>query len=195
MGENLTQKTFKGFFWQFGGTIFQTILQLGVLFVLARLVSKAEFGIVQSALIVVGLSQLLRQMGVGPALIQKANLTPIHIRVASTISLILSVVISLTVFLCSGLLAVFFKMPELQGVLKVVAILFIIEGVIMVSQSLLLRKMRQKVFVQINFISYLVGYGIVAISLYCYGCGLLSLIIGQLMQALIKCILFFVKRK
>jgi PST family polysaccharide transporter len=195
MGENLTQKTFKGFFWQFGGTIFQTILQLGVLFVLARLVSKAEFGIVQSALIVVGLSQLLSQMGVGPALIQKANLTPIHIRVASTISLILSVVFSLTVFLCSGLLAVFFKMPELQGVLKVVAILFIIEGVTTVSQSLLLRKMRQKVLVQINFISYLVGYGIVAISLSYYGFGLWSLIIGQLMQSLIKCILSFIKCK
>src|SRR5690606_33937239 len=154
MGENLTQKTFKGFFWQFGGTIFQTILQLGVLFVLARLVSKAEFGIVQSALVVVGLSQLLSQMGVGPALVQKDNLTPLHIRVASTISLMLSLIFFLTVFLCSGLLATFFKMPELQDVLKIVAILFIIEGVTTVSQSLLLREMKQKTLVKINFISY-----------------------------------------
>lgn len=195
MGENLTQKTFKGFFWQFGGTVFQTFLQLGVLFILARLISKAEFGIVQSALVVVGLSQLLSQMGVGPALVQKADLTPIHIRVASTISLILSVLFYLTVFLCSGLLAAFFKMPQLQGVLKIVAILFIIEGITTVSQSLLLRAMKQKVLVKISFISYLVGYGIVAVTLSYYGLGLWSLIIGQMTQSLLKCILTFIKCK
>ena len=165
MGENLTQKTFKGFFWQFGGTIFQTFIQLGVLFILARLISKAEFGIVQSALVVVGLSQLLSQMGVGPAIVQKASLTSIHIRVASTISLMLSAAFFLIVFFCSGLLAVFFNMPELQNVLKVVAILFIIEGITTVSQSLLLREMKQKILVKISFISYLVGYGVVAVVL------------------------------
>lgn len=195
MEANLTQRTFKGFFWQFGGTIFQTFLQLGVLFVLARLISKAEFGIVQSALVVVGLSQLLSQMGVGPALVQKDNLTPLHIRVASTISLMLSLIFFLTVFLCSGLLAAFFKMPELQDVLKIVAILFIIEGVTTVSQSLLLREMKQKTLVKINFISYLVGYGVVAIVLSYYGFGLWSLIIGQLVQSLLKCILTFIKCK
>ena len=195
MGENLTQKTFKGFFWQFGGTIFQTFIQLGVLFILARLISKAEFGIVQSALVVVGLSQLLSQMGVGPAIVQKASLTSIHIRVASTISLMLSAAFFLIVFFCSGLLAVFFNMPELQNVLKVVAILFIIEGITTVSQSLLLREMKQKILVKISFISYLVGYGVVAVVLSYYGFGLWSLIIGQLMQSLLKCILSFIKCK
>ncbi|HTN08992.1 lipopolysaccharide biosynthesis protein [Agriterribacter sp.] len=195
MGENLTQKTFKGFYWQFGGAIFKTFIQLGVLFVLARLISKAEFGIMQSSLVVVGFSNLLSQMGVGPALVQKANLTPIHIRVGSTISLILSAVLFLIVFLGSGLIADFFKMPELQNVLKVVAVLFIIEGITTVSQSLLLREMKQKVLVKIDFTSYLMGYGVVAITLSYYGFGLWSLIIGQLMQSLIKCILSFIKCK
>lgn len=195
MAENLTQKTFKGFAWQFGGTMFKTFLQLGVLFILARLISKADFGIVQSALVVVGLSKLLSQMGVGPALVQKSDLTSLHIRSGATISLMLSLFLFIVVFLCSGLISNFFKMPELQTVLKVVAILFIIEGITTVSQSLLLRKMKQKTLVQIDFISYLTGYGVVAVVLSYYGFGLWSLIIGQIMQSLIKCVLSFIKSK
>src|SRR5690554_82866 len=183
MSDSLTQKTFKGFFWQFGGTIFKTFLQLGVLFVLARLISKADFGIVQSALIVVGFSKLVSQMGVGPALVQRTKLTSLHIRAGATLSLILSFVFFILVFLSSGLFANFFNMPELQNVLKVVAVLFIIEGITTVSQSLLLREMKQKILVKIDIISYFMGYGIVAIVLSYYGFGLWSLIAAQLTQS------------
>lgn len=193
MAENLTQKTFRGFFWQFGGTIFKTFLQLGVLFVLARLISKADFGVVQSALVVVGLSKLLSQMGVGPALVQRANLTKLHIRVGSTLSLVLSVFLFFLVFFLSGPIADFFKMPELERVLKVVAVIFIIEGITTVSQSLLLRDMKQKILVKIDFISYMLGYGIVAITLSYLGFGLWSLIYGQITQSLLKCIFSFIK--
>jgi O-antigen/teichoic acid export membrane protein len=195
MKENLTKQSFKGFFWQFGGAIFQSFIQLGVLFVLARLISKADFGIVQSALIVVGFAKLLTQMGIGPALIQKANLTILHIRAGVTLTLILSFVFFAVVFLSSGLIANFFKMPDLQNVLKVVSVLFIMEGITTVSQSLLLRDMNQKVLVQIDFISYLIGYGIVAIALSYYGYGLWSLIFGQLMQSFLKSVLSYWKSK
>ena len=188
MAESLTQKTFRGFFWQFGGTIFKTVIQLGVLFVLARLISKADFGIVQSALVVVGLSKLVSQMGVGPALVQKETLTSLHIRSGATISLFLSIISFLIVFFSSGLLADFFKMPELTVVLKVVAVLFVLEGITTVSQSLLLREMRQKALAKIDFLSYSVGYGLVAIVLAYYDFGLWSLIFAQLTQSTIKCI-------
>lgn len=184
-----------GFFWQFGGAIFKTFAQLGILFILARLISKAEFGIVQSALVVVGLSQLLSQMGVGPALVQKVNLTPTHIKVGSTISLGLGLTFFLIVYSSSGLIASFFKMPELQSVLKVIAFIFIIEGITTVSQSLLLRQMEQKTLIQINFFSYLVGYGIVAVLLAYYGYGIWSLIIGQIALSFLKSILSYLKCK
>ncbi len=195
MKENLTHKTFTGFLWQFLGTIFKTFLQLGVLFVLARLISKGDFGIVQSALIVVGFSKLVSQMGVGPALVQKSDLTSLHIRAGATLSLILSFIFFIVVFFSSGLLADFFKMPDLKDVIKVVSILFVIEGITTVSQSLLMREMKQKVLVKIDFITYFIGYGLVAIILSYYGFGLWALIIGQLTQSILKCIFSFVKSR
>lgn len=193
MAENLTKQTFIGFFWQFGGTVFKFALQLGVLMILARLISKGDFGIVQSALVVVGLSKLVSQMGVGPALIQRDKLTDLHIRSGATLTLLLSMFFFLLVFFGSGLLADFFRMSELETVLRVVALLFIIEGITTVSQSLLLRDMKQKILVQIDFISYFVGYGVVAVAMAYYGFGLWSLIIGQIMQSILKCILSYYK--
>ncbi|MBX3257357.1 MAG: lipopolysaccharide biosynthesis protein [Chitinophagaceae bacterium] len=195
MKDNLTQKTFKGFFWQFGGAIFKTVIQLAVLFVLARLISKAEFGIVQSALIVIGLAQLVSQMGVGPALVQKSNLTELHIRTGATLTFILSIFFFIIVFLTSGLLAGFFKMPELKDVLKVVSLVFILEGISTVSQSLLLREMKQRILVRIDIISYTIGFGVFTIILAYYGYGLWSLVYGQLLQSLLKCILSYVKSR
>ena len=195
MKKSLTERTFVGFFWQFGGTIFISVIQLVVLFVLARLISKADFGIVQSALIVIGFAKLITHMGIGPALIQKDNLTELHIRSGATLTIILSFVFFILVYLSSGLFADFFKMPDLKKVLKVVSILFILEGITTVSQSLLLREMNQRVLVQIDFISYLIGYGLVAIVLSYNGYGLWSLIFGQLVQSLLKSILTYRKSR
>src|SRR5690606_14142809 len=191
MENNLTKQTFKSFFWQFGGTLVTSLLQLGVLFFLARLISKADFGVVQAALIVVGLSNLMGQMGVGPALIQKIDLTKRDIRAGNTVSLFMSLFLSIIVFSGSGLLGEFFKMPELQKVVKVVSILFILEGITTVSQSLLGREMKHKIIVRIDFLSYLIGYGIVAIVLSYYNYGLWALMFGQLAQSGLRCLLSY----
>jgi PST family polysaccharide transporter len=127
MSKNLTQKTLSGLIWQLGGAIFKFFLQFGVLVVLARLISKEDFGIVQSSLIVVGFSQLLSQMGIGPALVQITNLTSYHIRAGTTLSLILSIILFAIVFFSSGVFADFFNMPALQDVLRVVSVFFIFE--------------------------------------------------------------------
>lgn len=193
MANSLTKQTFIGFFWQFGGTVFKTILQLGVLAILARLISKEDFGVVQSALIVLGLAKLISQMGVGPALVQSKNLTNLHIRAGTTLTLVLSILLFLLVFISSGVVADFFRMPSLIEVIRVVAIIFILEGATTVSQSLLLRQMKQKILVQIDFVSYVIGYGVVAVILSYYGFGLWSLIAGQIIQSLLKCILSFIK--
>src|SRR4051812_32124486 len=86
-GRSLTDQTLHGFFWVFAGSSVQALLKLGVTVVLARLVSPAEFGVVGAALVVVGLSQILSQMGLGPAIIQRHELTDTHLKVAFTLSL------------------------------------------------------------------------------------------------------------
>lgn len=189
MKESLTKKTMGGFLWLFSGSGVQSVLQIGVLAILARLITPQEFGLAQAALIVIALAKLMSQMGVGPAIVQREKLTIRHIRTAFTISFLLGIFLGLLVYISSSTIASFFNMPDLEAILKVVSLFFIIESFVVVSQSMLQRKIRMKAYSIANVISYLIGYGMVAVLLGYLGYGVWALIIGILSQVLIKAII------
>ena len=62
------------------------VIQLLVIVVLARLITPAEFGVMGAATVVIALSQIVSQVGVGPAIIQRREVTQAHIRTAVTLS-------------------------------------------------------------------------------------------------------------
>ena len=71
---SLTARTVRGFVWAFTGSVGQAVLQIAATIVLARLLTPQEFGSVAAALLVVGLAQLLTQVGVSAALVQRRAL-------------------------------------------------------------------------------------------------------------------------
>ncbi|BFL84877.1 hypothetical protein LFREDSHE_33270 [Shewanella baltica] len=95
------------------------------------------------------------------------------------------------VFFSSVYIAALFKMNDLAPVIKVISVLFLFEGITTVSESLLQREMKQKVIVKINFISYLIGYGVISIFLAINDFGVWSLVYGQIAQSMIKCFLVY----
>ena len=76
-------------------------------------------------------------------------------------------------------------MPSLARILKFVSIIFIVESITIISQSLLQREMKLKALAIIDLISYSF-YGIVAITLGLLGHGVWALIWGAISQAFIK---------
>ncbi|TYB79040.1 lipopolysaccharide biosynthesis protein [Bizionia myxarmorum] len=194
MKEGLTKQAYRGFFWQAIGSGFQSVIQIGVLVLLARLIAPDEFGVAQSALIVVGFANLLSQMGVGPAIVQRSELTENHIRAGSTLSLILGITLGLAVYFGASLISLFFKMPNLFPVLQLVSVIFVLESITIISQSLLQREMKLKALVIADLISYSVGYGLVAIVLGLYGYGVWALIWGVIAQAVVKNIVVLIMK-
>lgn len=188
--ESLTSKTFKGFFWSLGGKLLTAILQIGVLAVLARLINAESFGIVQSALVVVGFAQIVSKIGIGPALVQIKSLTDKHIRVGFTFSMGIGLVLTICVFLTSDLIASFFKMTDLSLVLKVISVLFIFESFITVSSSLLQREMKLKRKALIELWSYFFGYGLVGIILGYLEYDYWALVIAIITQSVFKAVAY-----
>lgn len=193
--ESLTNKTINGFIWSGTGSIITAVLQIVVLAVLARLIDVESFGVVQAALIVVGFARLASQMGVGPAIVQKKELTDNHIRVAFTMTMILGIILGTTVFLLSNTLASFFKIEELSRVLKFIAFLFVIESFVVISYSLMQREMRFKEIALVDTLSYLLGYGLVSVVLGFLGFDYWALIIAVFSQIIIKAIGLTILRK
>lgn len=185
-GSSLTSRAFAGLVWQFGGTTGRGLLQVGFLTVLARLLTPEDFGIVGAALIVVGLSSLFSQFGVGPALVHQQDLRTEHIRVGFSITLSFSVVAALIVLFAAPAAAAFFRMPELRHVLMALAVVFVLRGVGVVAESLLQRELRFQELALVDLSSYAVGYGCVGIALGFLGFGYWSLVIGHLAQSALQ---------
>lgn len=188
---SLTNKTLNGFIWSGIGTIAKSVLQIAVIAILARLIDVKSFGVVQAAMVVVGFATLISQMGIGPALVQRKDLTSRHIRMGFTLSLLLGLLLGGLLFIFANYFASFFNIEELKNVVQVLSLLFLVESFITVSASLLQRNMRFKEMALIDLISYFMGYGLIGIIFGYLGYGYWALIMGIFAQALIKIGFYF----
>jgi O-antigen/teichoic acid export membrane protein len=179
---SLTHKTIDGLFWASFGAISHVVLQLGVVAVLARVLAPKDFGMVAAAGTLIGLAAILVDLGVGPAIVQRRQLTANHINTGFTMSVAMGLIIGLVFVLAAPVIAHLYRMPELTNVLRVLSLVFPITSFGIVAQSLLSRDMRfQRLSIR-NILSYIFGYGLVSVTLALLGFGVWSLVLGQLVQ-------------
>ena len=190
--KNLTERTFLGFMWMILGSGIQVALKILILAVLARLVSPKEFGIMGIAIIVVEFSKMFAHMGVGPALVQRVELENRHLTTGFTLSIFMGIFFAALLILIAPLLAAFFRMNELIQVLRVISLVFLIDSFTLIAQALLQRRMKFKIIVSIEVISYTVGYGAVGIILAYSGFGVWALVVANLSQATLLTLLLVI---
>jgi PST family polysaccharide transporter len=179
---SLTHKTIDGLFWASFGAVSNVALQLGVVAVLARILIPKDFGMIAAAGTLIGLSSILVNLGVAPAIVQRRDLTPDHINTGFTISVAMGAIIGLLFVLCAPLIADLYRMPQLTNVLRVLSLIFPITSSGLVAEALLSREMRFRRISIRNVLSYVFGYGLVSVTLALLGFGVWSLVLGQLVQ-------------
>jgi PST family polysaccharide transporter len=188
----LTNRALGGMLWTFSGTGVQALVQLLVVMALGRLLTPADFGVMGAAVVVIALSQIVSQVGVGPAIVQRRELDRTHVRVAFTISGILGLVLGGAVWLAAPALAAFYRIPAVEPVLRGVAILFPIDGLNTVGESLLTRQLRFRLFVALDVGSYVLGYACVGVLLAWRGFGVWALVVANLSQVTLRTIAMYV---
>ena len=117
----LTRRTLAGMLWMGYGKAAFAILQLVVLGVLARLVTPAEFGVVSAALVVIGVSAIVSQLGLGPAIVQRPQLESRHLDTAFTASIILGLSLGALIWVTAPLAADFLHLDGVTPVLRALA--------------------------------------------------------------------------
>ena len=184
--QGLTHRAMGGMFWTFSGTGVQVAVQLVTIMALGRLLTPTEFGLMGAASVIIGFSQIVSQVGVGPAIIQRQELEPVHIRVAVTLSLTLGLLLGAAVYLGAPQLAAFYRIPEVEPILRGIAILFPLDGLNTVSKSLLTRQLRFRAYIALDAGSYIVGYACVAVLLAWMGFGVWSLVAASIVQSVLR---------
>ena len=179
-----TKKTKTDFFWILFGTAGQNALQFISLVVLARLLSPEDFGIVAAAMIVVGLTNIFSQLGIGPAVVQKKELTKSDIGTAKTLSALIGLVVFALVFASAELLQSLMNVDGLAEIIRLLSFVLIVSGLTVVGQSLLQRHFEFKKYIVCIFVSQAVSSLGTAIPLAMLGFGFYSLVYASLVQSL-----------
>ncbi len=184
-GETLSSQTLSGLNWQVLASAVRFVAQFGIGIALARLLPPEDFGIVGIAYIVTGFASTLANLGFGPALIQRTELTERHVRVAHTLTVLVSAVMMVVLFASAERVAGFFGDGRVAPVLQVLSLTFPVTGFGTAAGALLTRRLAFDVLVRIELFASVIGYGGVAVVMAVAGYGYWSLVGGTLVQTVL----------
>ncbi|RAP77489.1 lipopolysaccharide biosynthesis protein [Paenibacillus montanisoli] len=185
----LVDRTITSLMWMFTGTGAQTLMTVLVTAILARLLTPEQFGLVSAALLVISFTTIFSQSGIGPALIQKGDLTSLHARTAYTFSIIMGGIISALIWFLSPVIANMLNIDGVTPILRVLSISFCYQGFSIVAEAFMQKELRFREIALIRLFSYIIGYGVVGVTLAYLHFGAWALVTGHLLQTSIQALL------
>ncbi len=168
-----------GTFWSALSTIFSRGLRFFVTILLARLLVPEDFGAVAMGLLVMDVAELLSDVGLAAALIQRKQVDPQHLTTAFWANLILGAVLWLATWWLAPLAAAFFRNASVVAILRVMAFNFLLAPIGSVPWVLLNRQLRFKELMMAQSLATAVRTG-VSLVLAWRGAGAWSLVWGPL---------------
>ncbi len=134
--------------WQMMRMVAAVFVNFIYLAIVARHVSQDSFGILAIANASIALLTFFSEFGFGAALIQKDKITIEDISRTWNLSFFTSIIVALILVVASVPISMFYNEPILRGVILVLALVMLIRGVGVVSDSLLIRDLDyRKIFI------------------------------------------------
>jgi O-antigen/teichoic acid export membrane protein len=148
---------------------------LATFIVLGRLLAPDDFGLVAAASVVLWLLRVLVDQGFSQALVQRADLTDVHVDTAFWTALGTGIGLALLTFATAPLVADLYSLPELTNVLRALSIVFVFAALDSTQSALLARKMKFRTQAVRRLFASLIS-GAVAISFAVSGAGVWALV-------------------
>lgn len=120
--DSISTRLLNGALWIGFGKVTTNILGIISAFILARLLSPSDFGLVAIAVSFVGLISIVSELSLSAALVHLSKVTDGHLDTAWTFNFVRGVLLSTLIVIGSGLLASMYGQPELQSLLAALAI-------------------------------------------------------------------------
>jgi len=110
------------------------------IFFLSKILSPDDFGVMAAVMTVVNFSNLIRDFGSSSAIIRAPSLDNKKISLIFTINIIMGFLLTAIVYLSAEEVGRFYKSPGIVSLLKLIAIIFLVNNIGAVHQALLERK-------------------------------------------------------
>ena len=182
---SLTEATGRALRWSYIGVFTRMLLGFGINILMTRLLGPKPFGQLAVAMMVYSFGNLLSNVGVASALIQKEEVTEEDVRFCFTCQMLVGILMALLLTFSAAGWAIFFHEPGVTRVLSLFSLLFVFQAFGTTAVALLNRRQDARRVQGISIISYLISYLGLGVPLAFLGAGIWSLVLAQLVQALI----------
>ena len=187
---DITAKAISGVSWSITQRLASQAIQFVVFLLLARLLAPKGFGLLALALVYVGLVQIFVEQGFGDAIVQRDKLPAEYLDTAFWGSTVSGVLFCAIGFVLSGWIALLFSQPELAPIIRWLSVIFVINGLTTVPQSLLRRAMEFKSLALRSIIQSSLSGG-VALGMAWRGLGVWSLVGQQIVAAFVGLVILW----
>jgi O-antigen/teichoic acid export membrane protein len=169
-GDDLRAKIVSGVGWKLASQVVLQLTRVAVGILLARLLAPRDFGVAAMALAFTGFASIFLDLSLGPALIQRRNLTEADRSTAFWASVAAGVVCTAIGIAAAPAVAAFFSTSRVTPLFMVVAVTFTLSALSATQIALLNREMAFR-SLQIREIAATVAGGAAALSLALAGAG------------------------
>lgn len=187
----LKQKTVNGLSWSF----IDQVGNLGITFivgiVLARLLSPREFGLIGMITVFIAISESFINSGFSSALIRKQNSTNTDYSTVFYFNLVVGLIFYGILYTSAHAIASFFDEPQLISIVRVMALILIIDSFTIIQRTILTKRINFKLQARISIISS-VGSGVIAIIMAYQGYGVWSLVFQRLSRQVLNSIFLWI---
>ena len=190
MGTKLGNKVISGTLWATADRFISMGIQFLTNLILARLLMPSDFGCIGMLAIFILVSQTIIDGGFGSALIQKKEPTQADYSTIFYLNLFFSIGLYCILFFFAPLIASFYRMPVLDGVLKAWGMVLIINSLGLVQNNRLKKKIAFREIAIVNVSSYLTG-AVVAVFLAFRGYGVWSLVALQIIYSVFSTLFYW----
>ena len=182
---SLKQKSYKAFGWDFIGRIGNQGIGFIISIILARLLTPADFGLLAMVTVVIGVSNIFSDVGLGSALIQRKDVNDEHYGSVFYFNLFVGFTLAITLFLCSDLIAKFYNRPEIKPLCQVMSLTFIVNSFGNVRRLWLYKNINYKIPTQSALMGIIVG-GTIGVIMAFKGYGVWSLVAQSIMSGVVN---------
>ncbi len=171
-----------GLTWTLIGTWGRQGIDLIVFAFLARLLLPEDFGLVALALVFVLLAQLLVDQGMGDALVQRREITPLQVDTAFWVAVATGGLLTVALFLLAWPISGLLGEPDLQPILQVLSLTFVLAAFTTIQIALLRRQLAFR-SLSLRALGASAGGGVVGVVAALAGWGVWALVAQQVASA------------
>ena len=180
---SIKQEMISGIFWTAVQKYSGLVVQLIVTAILARLLSPEDFGVVAVATVLIAFFNLFTDMGIGPAIIQKQDLTQEDLNSIFSFTIWGGILLAVLFFLAAYPIGVFYKEDSLTFICQLLSVNLLFAAWNIVPNALINKNKRFK-FIAERTLLLQVICGIISVVAAYQGLGLYALLISPILTSI-----------